>query len=516
MASQHEDILRIQRVLDTMKDSVERASANKEAQVSELLTSNGALSHVLNVNNFRNNYRIPNLPLNSVYNKQQLPVTVGSGNYDDTQDVDLNYLQSLTDKTRNLNPTSTLYQGYIDRGMSRTKAIEMASREFRNENEKLAQNDSLFTGENESIQGFDDVSRRVGKVVDILRQTNNISTQIRDASRANANRVENLFRLTPEFFGENEFGLNGIYSPVVIPTRAKAINYDDTKDVNLSQLQDAFNFATFRYRVAPTLTRRYGAIDPNAITTQVKIQREIADAIQGLNQKATIDFSDFQLQEFTNQMRILEDSANRTFRETISLLYEQTAIASQLPDTVSFIISKFREQFGQAATVSFFSDAYRSIIGETTSPIFTYVLSIAPNLDPLFLDRLSELVLDRLRFDIGTIRHSDSFEDFFLMESVLDSNAKLELFSTVITSFYEEQAVNIFDPDTGEFGFTFVDVTASIDPITGELIFTLGTTELHSIVFDTEAERDEARNIYNQQLGETIQTLQNVYNQLNQ
>ena len=353
MASKFEKEALISRRLDSTKSVVAQTLVSHQSQQRQFNASGGSISHILNINNVNQDYRIPELQLNDVYPPNVLPVAVTPGEvYDDESNVYLEQLQNITQRVRELTPTSSLYQRYQTEGIDINKTLIDSGRDF--DELGLSQREE-FIDDPDSLQvfDFDEAEDRIRKVIINASIINNLIATTNQRIRYSRAFIRNLFQISPDYLPANIHGLNGIYDPSDIPTNVGDQNvYVDDIDLNLERLQNIFDVAEFNFDTLPGLGRRYR--DTGLEITESLRRKGVDTEVVTLdaNSFETITPEIYDIETISQQVIVLESTIADTFISSIELLYKQTAILNQLPDTIQHIIDNVVAEATRVAEAS--------------------------------------------------------------------------------------------------------------------------------------------------------------------
>ena len=317
-----------------------------QSQKREFNASGGSISHILNINNINQDYKIPELSLNEVYPYSILPITVTPGEiYDDEADVYLEQLHNITERVRKLTPTSTLYAKYQSKGFDINQTLIESGRDF--DELGLSQREVYLSDpDRRMVFDFDEVEDRIRKVTENVSIINSIINLTNSRISYSRTFIRNLFQITPEYLNENRHGLNGIYDPSEIPTNVgNGEIYDDDIDLYLERLENIFDVAEFNFDTYPSLARKYrdtAGLDITDSLRRAGVDAQQVQLIANSFESATPELYD--IETISQQVIVLEDTIQETFLNSIELLYKQTAILNQLPKTIEQIFANLAEE----------------------------------------------------------------------------------------------------------------------------------------------------------------------------
>ena len=348
MPAQHEKQAILENRLNAVRASVVRVIGRQQSVNNSYLQATANMSHILNINNLERDYQIPDLPLNEVYPGNVLPIAVNKGEiYNDDYDVRLEELDFAGSIVRQLSPTTTLYNRYLDAGFSEEEAINSAHESFNQLRlQQIEYSDREFTTlDIRDLSVIEDNLRKLENAIPALQSIiTTAENRITDANR----QIRRIFAISERVTGEESFGLNAVYDPDELSTRVGSISaYKDDFDMAVEQLNNLFDVASYNASgvneairnnlnagVSHTQTQRNVRADSSSLVLQAQSYQEPSKQIYD------IDF-------FAAQLEILENAVEVTTALAYETLYKQTSLRNQFPETLDLVLQNIIEEVRQ-------------------------------------------------------------------------------------------------------------------------------------------------------------------------
>ena len=334
MASKHEELQQLGELIRGLTQETQNIIDSDAFTSNRFNTLIGNAGYILNNNNINNEYKLPDTPLNEVYPNAILPINVVSGkNYDDTIQVNLELLKSVSDRAKATSPSGTFIHEYLQRGHTLDSAIEQTRKV--NQHFVIEQGGIFSTEQPQSRQ---ELRERIDEITGLLGIVNSFAGLVNQTISELSRSISFTLAISPRFASGSEFGLNSVYDSDVLPTSVVSDNYRDTFDIDTDKLDGLFQDSLFLNQSRQDVISDY----------EEKLRLSRTEALDKLNsvQASVIGQQRLEEQEqqtfdiIARQSLVLLDNLRNNQDRLLLLINKLQGIRVQLPDAIDNVLQK--------------------------------------------------------------------------------------------------------------------------------------------------------------------------------